>query len=137
MSNPQSGRFETRAIHAGQPHEPVTGAVMPPIFMTSTYAQKAPGVPVGDYEYSRSGNPTRTALEANLAAIESGARGLAFASGLAASHTLMARLEPGDHVVAGTTSTGEPTASSPRFLSATASSLPLSTAATPKRSPRP
>jgi cystathionine beta-lyase/cystathionine gamma-synthase len=101
MSNPQSGRFETRAIHAGQPHEPVTGAVMPPIFMTSTYAQKAPGVPVGDYEYSRSGNPTRTALEANLAAIESGARGLAFASGLAASHTLMARLEPGDHVVAG------------------------------------
>ncbi|MDP6541103.1 MAG: aminotransferase class V-fold PLP-dependent enzyme, partial [Planctomycetota bacterium] len=60
-----------------------------------------PGEPVGDYEYSRSGNPTRAALESNLASLESGARGLAFASGLAASHTLMALLEPGDHVVTG------------------------------------
>ncbi|HIG87892.1 MAG TPA: cystathionine gamma-synthase [Planctomycetes bacterium] len=101
MNNSQSSRFETRAIHAGQPHEPVTGAVMPPVFMTSTYAQDAPGEPVGDYEYSRSGNPTRAALESNLASLESGARGLAFASGLAASHTLMALLEPGDHVVTG------------------------------------
>ncbi|MAE46635.1 MAG: cystathionine gamma-synthase [Planctomycetes bacterium] len=101
MSNSHSSRFETRAIHAGQPHEPVTGAVMPPVFMTSTYAQDAPGEPVGDYEYSRSGNPTRAALESNLASLESGARGLAFASGLAASHTLMALLEPGDHVVTG------------------------------------
>lgn len=100
MSNSPTDRFETRAIHAGQAPEPVTGAVMPPVFLTSTYAQSAPGKPVGDYEYSRSSNPTRTALETNLASLESGARGLAFASGLAATHTLLARLAPGDHVIA-------------------------------------
>lgn len=96
-----STRFETLAIHAGQEPDPVTGAVMTPVYMTSTYAQKAPAQPVGDYEYSRSGNPTRTALEANLAALEGGSHGLAFASGLAACNALMDRLVPGDHVVAG------------------------------------
>ena len=101
MSIDQDARFETLAIHAGQEPEPVTGAVMTPVYMTSTYAQTSPAKPVGDYEYSRSGNPTRTALEANLAALEQGARGLAFASGLAACNALLDRLEPGDHVVAG------------------------------------
>ena len=75
--------FETGAIHAGQPPEPTTGAVVTPIFQTSTYAQQSVGEHSG-YEYSRSGNPTRTALEECLAALESGSRGLAFASGLAA-----------------------------------------------------
>ena len=65
-------RFETRAIHAGQAPDPVTGAVMTPVYMTSTYAQRAPGEPIGGYEYSRTHNPTRTALEQNLASLEGG-----------------------------------------------------------------
>src|SRR5262250_734944 len=91
--------FATRAIHAGQEPDPSTGAVMVPIYATSTYTQEAPGVHKG-YEYSRSGNPTRTALETCLAALEGGERGLAFASGLAATTAVLAILKPGDEVAA-------------------------------------
>ena len=92
--------FETRAIHAGYDPDPATGAVIPPIYATSTYKQDGVGGLRGGYEYSRSANPTRTALEANLAALEEGERGFAFASGLAAEHTLLKALcRPGDHVV--------------------------------------
>jgi len=91
--------FSTRAIHAGQDADPATGAVITPIYATSTYAQAAPGDHKG-YEYSRSGNPTRAALEACLASLEGGERGLAFASGLAASTAVLALLKPGDEVVA-------------------------------------
>lgn len=93
-------RIETLAIHAGQPPEPVTGAVMTPVFLTSTYAQEGPGAHKG-FEYSRTQNPTRFALEANLAALEGGAWGLAFNAGLAASTAVLSLLEAGDHVVAG------------------------------------
>ncbi|WP_199038152.1 cystathionine gamma-synthase [Glycomyces salinus] len=92
--------FSTRAIHAGQEPDPLTGAVVPPIYATSTYKQDGVGGLRGGYEYSRSGNPTRTALETCLASLESGSRGFAFASGLAAEDTILrALLEPGDHVV--------------------------------------
>jgi len=96
----QKAGFETRAIHAGYDPDPSTGAVIPPIFATSTYKQDGVGGLRGGYEYSRSANPTRTALEANLAALEQGERGFAFASGLAAEHTLLQALcAPGQHVV--------------------------------------
>ncbi|MEU8550744.1 cystathionine gamma-synthase [Streptomyces roseoverticillatus] len=92
--------FETLAIHAGQEPDPLTGAVVPPIYQVSTYKQDGVGGLRGGYEYSRSANPTRTALEENLAALEGGVRGLAFASGLAAEDTLLRTLlAPGDHVV--------------------------------------
>jgi cystathionine gamma-synthase len=92
--------FETLAIHSGQDPEPVTGAVVPPIFATTTYLQDAVGAPRRGYEYSRSANPTRTALEQCMAALEAGHRGLAFASGLAAEDTLLRAIcSPGDHVV--------------------------------------
>ncbi|WP_213453575.1 cystathionine gamma-synthase [Rhizomonospora bruguierae] len=92
--------FETLAIHAGQEPERRTGAVVPPIFQTSTYAQDAVGAPRLGYEYSRSGNPTRDALQECLAALEGGRRGLTFASGLAAEDTLLRTVcRPGDHVV--------------------------------------
>ncbi len=92
--------FETLAIHAGQEPEPRTGAVVPPIYQTSTYAQDAVGSPRQGYEYSRTANPTRDALQECLAALEGGRRGLAFASGLAAEDTLLrAVCRPGDHVV--------------------------------------
>lgn len=92
--------FSTRAIHAGQEPDPLTGAVVPPIYATSTYKQDGVGGLRGGYEYSRSGNPTRTALETCLASIEGGSRGFAFASGLAAEDTVLrALLAPGDHVV--------------------------------------
>ncbi|GGT83693.1 MULTISPECIES: cystathionine gamma-synthase [Streptomyces] len=92
--------FETRAIHAGNTADPLTGAVVPPIYQVSTYKQDGVGGLRGGYEYSRSANPTRTALEENLAALESGRRGLAFASGLAAEDCLLRTLlAPGDHVV--------------------------------------
>ncbi|MFI7008934.1 cystathionine gamma-synthase [Streptomyces sp. NPDC050145] len=92
--------FETTAIHAGNTADPVTGAVVPPIYQVSTYKQDGVGGLRGGYEYSRSANPTRTALEENLAAIEGGRRGLAFASGLAAEDCLLRTLlSPGDHVV--------------------------------------
>ena len=92
--------IDTLAIHAGQEPDPTTGAIMTPIYQTSTYVQSAPGDHKG-YEYSRTGNPTRTALEALIAAIERGQYGLAFASGLAATDTIMRLLNPGDHVIVG------------------------------------
>jgi cystathionine gamma-synthase len=93
-------QFETLAIHAGQEPDPTTGAVVPPIYQTSTYKQDGVGGLRGGYEYSRSANPTRTALEECLAALEGGRRGLAFASGLAAEDTLLRALcGPGDHAV--------------------------------------
>ncbi len=92
--------FETRAIHAGYEPDPTTGAVIPPIYATSTYKQDGVGGLRGGYEYSRSGNPTRSALEGNLAALEEGERAFAFASGLAAEDTLIRALcKPGDHLV--------------------------------------
>lgn len=92
--------LDTLAIHAGQPPDPVSGAVMTPIVLASTFAQERPGQHKG-YEYSRSGNPTRKALEACLAALEGGAHGLAFASGCAATTTLLHTLRPGEAVLAG------------------------------------
>jgi cystathionine gamma-lyase len=91
--------FSTRAIHAGQEADAATGATVVPIYATSTYTQEAPGRHKG-YEYSRSGNPTRTALETCLAALEGGERGLAFASGLAATTAVLSILKPGDEVAA-------------------------------------
>jgi len=92
--------FETRAIHAGYEPDAMTGAVIPPIYATSTYKQDGVGGLRGGYEYSRSANPTRTALEGNIAALEEGERGFAFASGLAAEDTVVrGLLNPGDHVV--------------------------------------
>jgi len=93
-------KFETQAIHAGQEPDPASGAVMTPIYQTSTFAQQGVGRHRG-YEYSRTGNPTRTALETCLAALEGGRHGLAFASGMAATDTILRMLGPGDHVVAG------------------------------------
>jgi cystathionine gamma-lyase len=93
-------RFETAAVHAGQQPEPITGAVMTPVFLTSTFAQKGPGQHTG-FEYSRTQNPTRFALEANLAALEGGAWGLAFNAGLAASTAVLSMFDAGEHVVAG------------------------------------
>jgi cystathionine gamma-lyase len=92
--------FSTRAIHAGQDPDPATGATIVPIYQTSTYTQEAPGQHKG-YEYSRTGNPTRTALEECVAALEGAEYGLAFASGLAATTAVMNLFSPGDHVVAG------------------------------------
>jgi cystathionine gamma-synthase len=92
--------FSTRAIHAGQEADPLTGAVVPPIYQVSTYKQDGVGGLRGGYEYSRSANPTRTALEECLAALEGGSRGFAFASGLAAEDTLLrAVTRPGGHAV--------------------------------------
>jgi cystathionine gamma-lyase len=91
--------FETLAIHAGQEADPATGATVVPIYATSTYTQEAPGKHKG-FEYSRSGNPTRQALETCLAALEGGERGLAFASGLAATNAVFSILKPGDEVAA-------------------------------------
>ena len=91
-------RFDTLAIHAGQEPDPTTGAIMTPVYLTSTYVQAGPGEHKG-YEYSRTKNPTRTALEACLAALEGARFGYAFASGLAATDTLMHLLDAGDHVV--------------------------------------
>lgn len=93
-------RFATSAIHAGQGADPTTGSTIVPIYQTSTFTQAAPGDHLG-YEYSRSGNPTRTALETALAAVEGGTHGLAFASGLAAETGVLSMLKPGDHIVAG------------------------------------
>jgi cystathionine gamma-lyase len=91
-------KFGTKAIHAGIEADPSTGAIMTPIFQTSTYVQKSPGVHKG-YEYSRSHNPTRTALQNSLAALENGKFGLCFASGMAAIDTIIKLLQPGDEVV--------------------------------------
>jgi len=94
-----SHRFSTRAIHAGQEPDPSTGAIMTPIYATSTYVQQSPGVHKG-YEYARTQNPTRMAYERCVADLESGVRGFAFASGLAATATLLDLLNSGDHVIA-------------------------------------
>ncbi len=100
--NTNDARFDTRAIHAGQAFDPTTGAVIPPVYLTSTYVQDGIGGLRNGYEYSRGGNPTRTGLEAQLAALEGGIRGLSFASGLAAEDALLRTvLTPGDHVVIG------------------------------------
>lgn len=93
-------KFNTKTIHGGQEHEEATGAVMPPIFQTSTYAQSSPGVNKG-YAYSRAANPTRTALEKAFAALENGTHGFAFSSGLAAIDCVLRTLKPGDEVIAG------------------------------------
>ncbi|GAB3051094.1 cystathionine gamma-synthase [Sediminivirga luteola] len=93
-------RFNTRAIHAGQEPDPITGAVIPPIYQTSTFAQDGIGQLRSGYEYSRSANPSRTALQENLAALEGGTHGFSFASGLAAEDTLVrALLRPGDRLL--------------------------------------
>ena len=99
MSEHNDG-FETRAIHAGQDPEPITGAVITPIFQTSTYAQPSPGDHTG-YEYSRTDNPTRTALQEALASLEGAQYGYAFSSGLAAEDTVLRILRAGDHIVLG------------------------------------
>lgn len=95
-----SHHLDTLAIHAGQEPDPTTGAIMTPVYLSSTFVQSAPAEHKG-YEYSRSGNPTRAALEALIAAIEGGRYGLAFASGLAAIDTIVRRLNPGDHIIVG------------------------------------
>jgi cystathionine beta-lyase/cystathionine gamma-synthase len=99
MSTDNKHAFETRVIHAGQHPDPSTGAIMPPIFQTSTYVQSSPGVHKG-YEYSRSQNPTREALERCVADLEGGRRGYAFASGLAGMSTVLELLDAGAHVIA-------------------------------------
>ena len=99
MSTEATPGFATRAIHAGQPPDEATGAVVVPIYQTSTFAQAAVGKHRG-YEYSRTGNPTRAALEQCIAALEGGKHGLAFGSGMAAEATIMQVLKPGDHTVA-------------------------------------
>src|SRR5258708_8704890 len=91
--------FETLAIHAGQTPDPTTGAVMTPIYQTSTYVQAAPAEHKG-YEYSRTDNPTRKALEDCIAALEAAPYGLAFASGMAAIGTIFKLFDPGDHILA-------------------------------------
>jgi len=99
MKQPPKHRLATRAIHAGQSPDPSTGAIMTPIFATSTYVQKSPGDHQG-WEYSRSHNPTRDAYEKCMADLEGGSRGYAFASGMAATSTVLELLDSGDHVVA-------------------------------------
>ena len=99
MSHLRPLHFATRCIHAGQAPDPSTGAVMPPIYATSTYAQSSPGVHKG-YDYSRTRNPTRGAWERCIADLESGTHGFAFASGMAATSTLLELLDAGSHIVA-------------------------------------
>src|SRR5258707_10663740 len=92
-------KFATRVIHGGQHPDPLTGAVMPPIYATSTYVQSSPGVHKG-YEYSRAANPTRDALQAAVANLEGGAAGFAFASGMAATSTVLELLASGLQIIA-------------------------------------
>ena len=99
MSETSSHRFGTRAIHAGQAPDPTTGAVMTPIYQTSTYVQASPGVVKDGYDYSRSKNPTRTALEANLASLEGARHAFCFSSGLGAMDCVLHMLRAGDHIV--------------------------------------
>lgn len=95
---PEHG-FGTRAVHAGQRPDPATGAIMTPIYQTSTYVQSSPGTFIGEYDYSRAANPTRSALEANLASLEGGRHGLCFASGVAATGAVLHLLGAGDRVL--------------------------------------
>jgi cystathionine gamma-lyase len=99
MSDDSSHRFATRVIHGGQHPDPLTGAVMPPIYATTTYVQSSPGVHKG-YDYSRTRNPTRDALQASVANLEGGAAAFAFASGMAATSTLLELLDAGSHIIA-------------------------------------
>lgn len=99
MSTSEQHRFGTNCIHAGQTPDPTTGAIMTPVYMTSTYVQNSPGVFKDGYDYARSKNPTRTALESNIAAIEQGTHGMVFSSGLAAMDCVLHLLRAGDHVV--------------------------------------
>lgn len=92
-------KFATRAIHAGQDPEATVGAIMTPVFQTSTYVQASPGVAIDGYEYARTKNPTRTALEQNIASLEGGRFGVCFSSGCAATATIIELLDSGDHVV--------------------------------------
>lgn len=98
MNNPPKTDFATNAVHAGQSPDEVSGAITTPIYQTSTYVQDSPGVHKG-YEYARTANPTRAALEQNVAALESGRYGFAFGSGMAATSTIMGLLKQGDHVI--------------------------------------
>ena len=99
MTKNKKQGFETRAIHAGQEADPATGAVMMPIYTSSTFIQESPGVHKG-YDYSRSGNPTRKAFEECMASLEDGIKGYGFSSGVAAISACVELLEPGDHVIA-------------------------------------
>ena len=99
MSDNKKHKFATRTIHAGQTPDPSTGAIMPPIYATSTYVQSSPGVHQG-YEYSRTQNPTRMAYERCIADLESGTHGFAFASGMAATGTILELIDSGSHVIA-------------------------------------
>jgi cystathionine gamma-lyase len=99
MKHDRDQHFATRVIHGGQQPDPLTGAVMPPIYATSTYVQSSPGVHKG-YEYSRTANPTRDALQSAVANLEGGAAGFAFASGMAATSTVLELLDSGSHIVA-------------------------------------
>jgi cystathionine gamma-lyase len=99
MKHDRSQHFATRVIHGGQQPDPLTGAVMPPIYATSTYVQSSPGVHKG-YEYSRTANPTRDALQSAVANLEGGAAGFAFASGMAATSTVLELLDSGSHIIA-------------------------------------
>ena len=102
MSDNQQHRFATRAIRAGQEFDPTTGAVVPPVYLTSTFVQDGIGGFRGGYEYARGGNPTRDSLQTQLASLEGGDLAYSFASGLAAEDTLLrAALKPGDHIVMG------------------------------------
>src|SRR5512146_1735090 len=98
MKDARDPKFETQAIHAGQAPDPTTGAIMTPVYLTSTYVQDGPGVPKG-FEYSRTRNPTRDALQGCLAALEGAKHGLAFASGLASTDAILHLLQAGDHVL--------------------------------------
>ena len=99
VSNLPKSKFSTRAIHAGQSPDPTTGAIMTPIYASSTFVQDSPGVHKG-YEYSRTGNPTRKAYEMCMADLEGGKSAYAFASGLAAADTVLSLLDSGDHILA-------------------------------------
>lgn len=101
MSNETKYRFGTRAIHAGQSPDPATGAIMTPVYQTSTFVQSSPGVFKGEYDYARSANPTRTALEENIASLEGGKYGICFSSGLASMDAVIHLLSSGDHVLLG------------------------------------
>jgi len=104
----RKSRLATRVIHAGQSPDPSTGAIMPPIYATSTFVQESPGVHKG-LDYGRSHNPTRWALERCVADLEGGSAAFAFASGLAAISSVLELLDSGSHIVAGETCTAAPT----------------------------
>lgn len=101
MTSADHHQFGTRAIHAGQRPDPTTGAIMTPVYLTSTYVQEEPCVLKEGYDYSRTSNPTRTALEQNLAGLEGARHGMCFSSGMGAIHCVLSLLQSGDHVVAG------------------------------------